>query len=84
MRLENVLGTPVLVKTRIGTALLPPDLSGRRAYVYGRAFLDTLSVQELRYLAVDAGKSNTEVQSITRPESSIVMEAAGIKLSVNP
>ena len=46
--------------------------------VHGRAFRYNLSVEYLRHLAEDAGKSKAEIEKITQPETAIAIDAWGV------
>ncbi len=51
---------------------------GKLAIVEGYAFIDTISVDHLRHLAEDAGKTEEEIAMINTPEISINFEAHGV------
>ncbi|MFN2424276.1 MAG: DUF4920 domain-containing protein [Cryomorphaceae bacterium] len=51
---------------------------GKTAIVEGFAFVDTISVEHLRHLAEDAGKSEEEIAAINEPEISVNFEAHGV------
>jgi hypothetical protein len=59
---------------------VPKDCEGRMAYISGRAFLDTTSVEKLRDFAEDAGKSASEIDAINKPKVEMVFEARGVGL----
>ena len=44
----------------------------------GMAYMDTTSVDMLRHLAEDAGKSQEEIDAITQPELTLAFEATGV------
>jgi len=46
--------------------------------VHGRAFRYNLSMEYLRHLAEDAGKSKAEIEKITQPETAIAIDAWGV------
>ena len=51
---------------------------GKTAVVEGYAFIDTTSVEHLRHLAEDAGKSDDEIAAINEPEIAVNFEARGV------
>lgn len=51
---------------------------GKTAVVEGFAFIDTITVDHLRHLAEDAGKSDDEIAAINEPEISVNFEAHGV------
>ena len=58
---------------------VPKDgVEGKTAVIEGKAYVDTLSVDYLRHLAKDAGKSEEEIASIKEPEVSVNFEANGV------
>jgi len=46
----------------------------------GRAYMDSTTVDELRKLAREEGKPETDVESIINPEYSLNFEASGLVL----
>ncbi len=44
----------------------------------GQAYYDTLSVEDLRHYAMDAGKDSTEIMSISEPKAILAFEATGV------
>jgi hypothetical protein len=55
---------------------------GKKTVVNGRVFRYKLSVEYLRHLAEDAGKSKTEIEKITEPEEAIAIDAFGVWMDV--
>lgn len=51
---------------------------GTMAFLHGTAYMDTVSVEELRHYQEDAGKSKEEIMKITEPEFNMNFEADGI------
>jgi hypothetical protein len=51
---------------------------GSTAYLHGIAYMDTVSVEDLKHFAADAEKSEAEIEMITKPEYSFNFEADGI------
>lgn len=51
---------------------------GSTAYLHGLAYMDTVQVEDLKHFAHDAGKSEAEIEKITKPEYSLNFEADGI------
>lgn len=64
-----------------GHFTIPPATeAGTGAYLHGYAYMDTVSVEDLRHFAEDAGKSEAEIMAITEPEYELNFEADGITL----
>jgi hypothetical protein len=77
LKLKNTAGEDMLVKFKNHSFLVPKDLTGT-ATVYGTATKKTISVDEQRHMAEDAGKSATEIQAITEPKIEVRIESTGI------
>jgi hypothetical protein len=48
------------------------------AIVNGKAFVDVVSVDELKHYAKDGGKSAAEIAKITKPETTYAFTADGV------
>lgn len=59
---------------------VPVDCSGKTAVVEGQLTKQIISVEELKHLAQDAGKSDTEIESIVQPATELVFVADGVLL----
>ena len=59
---------------------VPKDLDGEYAIVDGYAKKDTLTVDWLRHMAEDAGKSKEEIEKITEPRVELTYVAEGVIL----
>jgi hypothetical protein len=71
-------GETIIVRTKSHDFTVPKDLAGKTIYLNGSAHLDTTIVEVLKHYAEDAGKSKTEIDSITKPSIDVVIEANGI------
>jgi hypothetical protein len=78
MKLKNTAGEDMLVKFKNHSFLIPKDLAGRNAVVYGTAMKKTVSVDEQRHMAEDAGMKASEIEAITTPKTEVRIEATGI------
>ncbi|WKN33587.1 DUF4920 domain-containing protein [Porifericola rhodea] len=76
--LEN--GDEVRVRFKDYGFFVPKDAGGKTAVVEGRAYVDSVSVATLRHYAEDAGKSEEEIKSITKPEVRLSFIADGVIL----
>lgn len=78
---ENNLSTRVFMKDHaFGVPL--EGCEGKDAIIHGRAFRYKLSVEYLRHLAEDAGKTKEEIEKITEPETAIGIDAWGVWMDV--
>ncbi len=76
--LKNEAGDNVFVKIKEHQFEIPKDMAGRKAYVAGTAITKTVTVDELRHYAEDAGKSAEEIERITEPKTEVRVNATGI------
>lgn len=60
--------------------LLPLNSAGQEIIMQGTAFYDTISVDHLRHLAEDAGKSEEEINSINEPKPTLAYLATGVMI----
>ncbi len=89
MTLENPGGEPVRVQVPRGDDgdylwTFPMDPTPRHAVIAGTARADTVSVETLRHLAEDGGRSEAEIAAITEPEFAVVIDATGALLEESP
>ena len=56
--------------------------AGKKTVINGLVFRYKLSVEYLRHLAEDAGKSKEEIDQITKPEEAIAIDAFGVWMAV--
>ena len=78
MKLKNSAGEDMMVKFKNHSFLVPKDIAGKNAVVYGTAMKKTISVEEQRHMAEDAGMKSTEIEAITTPKTEVRIEATGI------
>lgn len=57
---------------------VPLESAGKEVIMQGSAYTDTVSVEMLKHLAEDAGKSEEEIEAITEPEVTLAFEATGV------
>ena len=57
---------------------VPKDAAGKEAIIEGVAFLDTISVEELKHYAQDANEPDSVIQKINEPEITYSMMAKGV------
>lgn len=73
-------GDLFMVRFKNHFTIPPATEAGTGAYLHGYAYMDTVSVVDLRHFAEDAGKSEEEIMAITEPEYELNFEADGITL----
>ena len=73
-------GETFMVRFKDHFTIPPKTKIGTQAYLHGKAYMDTISVDLLRHFAEDAGKSKAEIEKITKPQFELGFEADGITL----
>lgn len=72
--------TEAMVKFKDYGFFMPLDCDGKTVTVNGYAFVNEVSVDELKHYAEDAGKSKEEIEKITAPEKTFSFMATGAML----
>ncbi|WP_378177159.1 DUF4920 domain-containing protein [Aquimarina sp. SS2-1] len=67
-----------MVKFKDYGFFVPKDIENDTIIVQGRAYVSETSVDELRHLASDAGKSEEEIAAITAPKKTYSFMADGV------
>lgn len=78
MRLDIADEEQVFVKFKDYGFFVPTDTKEGDAIVEGKAYLEEVSVDELRHMAQDAGKSKEEIAAINKPERELRFMADGV------
>lgn len=73
-------GMPVFVQFKDYAFAMPKDITGRKVVIYGKAFYEMTSVEDLRHYAEDEGASQAEIDAITEPKTKLKFTASGAKL----
>ena len=74
----------LFVKFKDYSFFVPTDgVQGKKVYMSGEIFKDTISVARLRHYAEDAKKPESEIMSITEPEFMLNMIADGVAIKEN-
>lgn len=80
LELQSENGSLVMVTYKDKAFTLPIGIEGREVVMQGRAWVDSVSVEELKKNAEENGKTSEEIQAIVNPEYSLNFEAAGVLL----
>lgn len=59
---------------------VPKDIAGREVILKGRAYFETVSVEDQKHYLEDAGKTAKEIEAVTEPTSELAFEATGVLL----
>jgi len=78
LELATSSGETVFVTYKDKAFTIPQKLKGRTLIIEGRAYVDSVSIEDLQKEAREEGMSETEWQAITEPEYSLAIEAAGV------
>ncbi len=70
----------VMVRFKDYGFFMPKDAAGKEVIVDGKAFVNEVSVADLKHYAEDAGKSPEEIAKITEPSMEFAFEANGVLL----
>ncbi|TVZ53015.1 DUF4920 domain-containing protein [Dokdonia sp. Hel_I_53] len=81
MRLDITDEQQVFVKFKDYGFFVPTDTNGGQAIVQGKAYLEEVSVKELRHMAKDGGESEEEIATITEPQRELRFMADGVLLT---
>ena len=78
MKMEREGGEAMMVKMKDHKFYLPKDCEGRTAIIEGVASVKKRTVEELKHYAEDEGKSQAEIDLITKPEVQKKFMANGV------
>lgn len=78
MTLDTGNGSTMMVTFKDYGFFVPKDISGKTVVIDGKAEIRTVSVDEQRHLAADAGKSQAEIDKITEPKEELRFVADGV------
>lgn len=78
MNLELANNEKSFVKFKDYSFFVPLNADGSSAIVNGKAFVDIVSVEELKHYAKDAKKSAKEIEAIKKPEITFAFIADGV------
>jgi hypothetical protein len=70
----------LMMKMQDYAFFVPTAIIGKNIQAYGRVFIKTVSVEDLKHYAEDAGKSKAEIDKITKPERQYRFIARGIRV----
>ena len=70
----------IMVRFKDYGFFMPLDAAGKDVIVAGKAFVNDVSVADLKHYAEDAGKSSEEIANITEPAMEFAFEANGVLL----
>lgn len=81
MKLQLEDNQEVMVKFKDYGFFVPKDIEGKEVIVNGKAFVNSMSVDEQRHYAEDAGQSPEEIAKITTPKKTYSFEADGVLIA---
>ena len=78
MQMDLSEGNKSFVKFKDYGFFVPLNADNSEAILNGKAFINVVSVDELRHYAKDSGKSQAEINKITKPEVTYSFMADGV------
>ncbi len=81
MKLDLGEGKEAMVKFKDYGFFVPKDIAGKQVIVNGKAFVNEVSVEELKHYAKDAGESVEKIATITEPKRTFSFEADGVLIA---
>lgn len=78
MKMENSNGDQIMVKFKDYGYFMPTDISGKNVVLDGEATIKEVSVKDLKHFAEDAGKTQEEIDQITKSKKEIIFVAKGV------
>lgn len=78
MKMDLGNGESMMITFKDYGFFVPKDIPGKKVVIQGNATMKTISVDELKHLAMDAGKPQSEIDAITQPREELVFVADGV------
>jgi hypothetical protein len=78
LKMEDGKGGTIFVKMKNHEFTVPKDIDGKTVIVQGLAAKSITSVEMLKHLAEDAGKTKEQIEAIKEPKVEIKIEATGV------
>ena len=78
LKLKGLEGNDLFVKFRDHAFLVPKDLAGKKAWVFGDALKKIVSVEAQQHYAEDEGKASDEIATITKEKDELRIDAVGV------
>jgi hypothetical protein len=78
MTLDGGNGQTMMVSFKDYGFFVPKDFAGKKVVIEGNAAIKTVSVEDQRHLASDAGKSEEEIKMITEEKRELSFVADGV------
>ena len=76
----DIDGEESMVRFKDYAFFMPKDIAGQDAIIEGVAFIEEVSVEDLKHYAEDDGKSPEEIAAITEPKKSLAIVSSGVLL----
>lgn len=73
-------GAVVMVMNKDHAFFIPRNAAGRMVHAVGQAITETHTVELLRHLAMDAGRTQAEIDAITEPTTRLIFIADAVVL----
>ena len=80
----DINGEESMVRFKDYGFFMPKDIAGQEAIIEGVAFIEEVSVDDLKHYAEDDGKSAEEIEAITEPKLTLSIVSSGVLLPEAP
>jgi hypothetical protein len=80
MKIKGANNEEIFVKFKDHSFLVPKDIAGKNTIVYGTLSRKTVSVEQRRHLAEDAGATKEQIEAIKTPTEELRLEATGAQV----
>lgn len=78
MKMDIGNGETMMITFKDYGFFVPKDIPGKKVVIEGNATMKSISVDEQKHLAMDAGKPQAEIDAITQPKEELVFVADGV------
>lgn len=79
MKIAQTDGSGIMIRFKDYKFFMPQDIVGKDVVLDGVAKKETVSVEDQKHYAEDAGKSAEEINKITEPSTEISFTAKGVR-----
>ncbi|WP_149275151.1 DUF4920 domain-containing protein [Pareuzebyella sediminis] len=80
MKLQLKNGQETMVRFKDYGFFVPMDIAGKEVIVNGLAYVESMSVEDQKHYAKDAGLAESEINKISEPKKILSFEADGVVL----
>lgn len=78
MKVETADGETMRIRFKDYGFFVPKNISGKEVIFSGKAYVETVSVEDLKHFAEDGGETEEAIAAITEPETKLTFMADGV------